>query len=260
MRDEDPRFDSVATLNAKGRPAMTGILGVMVRPFSQLSIGASVRPGYRIKADGTLDIELSRFAKTNGVTVSGNQAELVVNMPTEARLGVSYQILDGLGVELDGTYEGWHSVENFTVTPKDISFNVLGAQTTATPFVIEKHWQDAYSVRLGAEWRLPWTLPLVEAAHLRLGALYETSAIPQQYTNIDFPNWERFGETVGLSVGTHTLEVTASFGMLQQPAREVTDSQVMGMASDTNMKPFVIGNGRYVSNFTLAQLGVRAAF
>jgi long-subunit fatty acid transport protein len=260
MRDEDPRFDSIATLKAKGRPAVTGVLGVMVRALPKLWLGGSLRPGYRIKADGTLDIELSRFARVNGVTVSGNEATLQLDMPWEARLGGRYQLTDDVEIELDGTYEGWHSVNRFVITPNDIRFNVLGSEQVAAPFIIEKHWQDAYSVRLGAEWKLPWALPLVQSARIRAGLLYETSAIPLQYTSVDFPSWERFGETLGLSVGTRTFEVVGSFSMLQQPTREVTDSQVVLMASDPNLKPGVIGNGRYTSSFTLAQLGVRAAF
>ncbi len=261
MSDENPAFDAVATLSTRGRPTFTGVLGLMARPLSWLWLGGSVRPGYKVVADGTLKIDLPQIAKRFPTTIDGDQATMEVNMPWQARLGARVQLSDNVDVELDGTYEGWHSVDRFVITPHDITFNTAGLPPqTAEPFIVEKHWVDAWSARLGGQWRLPWTVPLVETAKLRAGLLYQTSAIPLQYTSVDFPSWEHFGESVGVTVGVPAFEVTASFSLVQQPTREVTDSKVTGMASDPQLKPFVVGNGTYNSNYTLAQLGVRSIF
>lgn len=260
MREEDPAYDSTVRLQATGGATFTGVFGFLVKPHERVRIGGSYRPGFRVGADGKVSFQPSRLAQRLGVVVEGDAATLKLDFPHQARLGVAVSVLEGLDVEVDGTYEGWSSLDKYTITPRNVRISALGSVTELQPIVITKHWVDAWSVRLGAEYKLPLALPWKLGIRLRAGALYESSAVPLEYTSIDFPNWERVMETVGFSIDRDPIELAFSMGFLQQPTREVTNSQLTAVSTASDLKPFPVGNGTYDSNYTIAWLGLRAHF
>jgi long-chain fatty acid transport protein len=262
MRDEDPYADSLVSLQAKGGAIkkVTGILGVKARLTPSIVVGASFRPGFRMRGDGTMKLGLSRLAKQVNAEITGDTASLELNLPNHGRLGVQVKVMDGLTVEVDGVYEGWSTVDKFVITPKDIKVKLLGVERALAPIIVDKVYKDAYSGRLGVEYKLPLTLPFSSSVTLRGGFFYETSAIPLESTNLDFANWDRTGETVGLSLSLPPVELRLAAAFLQQPTREVTNSNVLGVGSDEALKPFVVGNGTYNAGYRVFSAGLVGRF
>ncbi len=263
FRDEDPTADTLVSLTAgNAKPIFTGIIGVKSKVHDRVTLGASVRPGFTVSGSGTLDLSLSRFATGFGASVSGNSATLTFKMPTVARAGVRVKILEGLEAELDGVYEGWSALDKFEVVPQDVEVTITALNSTrkVDPIVIPKNFVDAYSGRLGIEYKLPFELPYEMFAKVRGGFFYETSAIPLEMTNIDFANWERTGETIGLTFGIPRVQLVLAAAFIQQPDRVVDNSGVKAVGTDPNLRPFPVGNGTYTASYTVLSGGIRANF
>ena len=266
MQQEDGFLDSLVNLKATGGAVrkLTGILGAQAKLGDRFTVGAAFRPGFRIHGEGKLTISPSGVAKALNAKIEGDKASLDLTMPNQARVGVMFKIFDGFTAELDGVYERWSSTKEFVITPEDITVNLGSTEATKTklaPIVVKKGFQDAYSARLGLAYKLPLpTLPVVTGVTVRAGGFYETSAIPNDYTNIDFANWERTGETFGLTVALPYVDLQLAGAFVQQPDREVTNSQVFGAASDPSVKPFPIGNGTYKASYANFSVGLRGHF
>jgi long-subunit fatty acid transport protein len=236
------------------QPTVTGILGLMARPLDNLQVGASVRPPIVINASGTLDITLGSIPKTIA-TVSGDSAKLEFVLPMEIRLGAHFEPIPEVGINADVIYEGWHRLQNFVVTPTNISTKTLGqpAQPLA-PFNIVKDWHDTVGFRLGGSYRFGFGLSA------RAGLLFEQAAAPDSTTNIDFPHLTRVMLTAGVGYPFGPIEVLATGVWIPSQTVTVTDSQVMQTNTNAGVVGDVVGNGRYTSGGWIAGLGIRGKF
>src|SRR6185295_10657510 len=127
-----------------------------------------------------------------GASVSGNQVTFALNFPPVVRLGVLVRPLPGLSLELDGVYEGWSVFDAITLTPHDITFTALNQTNDLGEIRTERALHDAFSGRLGAEYRFDMAVPW----RVRAGALYETSATPPERTGLDVAHFDRFFVTL----------------------------------------------------------------
>jgi len=119
---------------------------VMWRPWPAWSFGAIFRSGAKLKPDGN----------ATG-TVSG-PAEVSLRLPDEARIGVAYDILDGLKLEIDASWMRWSVLKGLDLVGQ-------GA-TEVNPFELD----DTFGGGLGLVWT--WR----ENAQFRFGYAYEQGA------------------------------------------------------------------------------------
>jgi long-chain fatty acid transport protein len=123
---------------------------VMWRPWPSWSFGAMFRSGATLNPDGD----------ATGSTVNG-PAEVSLRLPEEARIGVAYDILDGLKVEIDGTWMRWSALKGF---------NLIGASAAeSNPFELD----DSFGAGLGVTWT--WR----EEAQFRFGYAFEQGSSNQ---------------------------------------------------------------------------------
>ncbi len=92
------------------------------RPMPAWSLGAMFRYGSKLSIDG-------------GGTGSAN-----VQLPNEARIGLGYNLTDGLRLEVDGAWTGWSDLKSMNVT------GGTGAQTNTLTL------QDTFGVMTGITW------------------------------------------------------------------------------------------------------------
>lgn len=118
-------------------------------------------------------------------------------------------------VELDGVYEGWGRIKTFTS-----NFNTNLATIDAS---VPHNYQDAFSLRLGGAYNL--RLGQARLA-LRAGAYYESAAVPEQWSRLDFDAFARVGAAVGAGYKLRGFTINASFAYVYMPTRTVTDSKV----------------------------------
>ncbi len=255
LTEEDPIFDSVVTVNLAGRPVVTGIFGVLWKPTDTLAFGASYRPRIPLVATGSLDIALGEAAKGLNTVVTGDQAMLTLTLPVEIRAGVQFHPFEKLRLLGDVVYQGWHSVKEMTLSPMDVTMKVgSGEPQLVSAMHIPKNWVATWSGRVGASYDL---LPLLTA---HAGALYETSASPDQFFSIDFAHPARAFVTLGASVHLAQFDVVLAGAYSPAVTTTVQDSQVRQGQTDSTVTGSVIGNGLYTSGGWIASLGVRGHF
>ncbi|MHB8873993.1 MAG: OmpP1/FadL family transporter [Myxococcaceae bacterium] len=254
QRDEEPTFDSIVRVTLQGKPTVTGILGVMVKPAKGLSIGASFRPAVPVKASGKFNIALGDTATALNTVVTGDQADFALTLPMEAKLGVRYEVTGAIGVNADFVYQGWDSLQEFLLTPKDINITIgSGEPTAVAPFHIEKHWRATMSGRLGGSFQ-------ANDFTARLGVLLEQGASPEEYTNIDFAHFDRLFLTAGAGYKFQGFEVVAAGVYTPPVTKEVTTSEVRAGSTDASVPGAVVGLGTYTSGGWIASVGIRGSF
>jgi long-subunit fatty acid transport protein len=285
LRFEDSAWDANVDVDVTGKRAYTAVLGGLVK-LGPVALGASYRPGYNLHADGKLAVKLPSiltaakpadapdgpsFTFGPKAHVDGDQTSLDLKWPSVLRVGLDVDVPfvpGSLDVSADYTYETWSAVDQFLLTPKDVS---VVAQTgpdssitqTLAPVVIPKHMQNSQSFRAGVGYLLPITAVAIET---RLGGYYEKSALPNAYTTIDLAHFDRLAVTGGASVGINVNDVvgplTLDLAAAYSPAvtREVRDSGVPLTTSDPYLAHGQVGNGNYTASVLVLSAGLRAHF
>lgn len=257
--EEDPQFDSTVNVDLKGNMiqhgllSFTGIAGAMFQPLDNLSIGASVRPPIPIRASGTLKIDLQ--GATSAAKVVGDQADLFLTLPLEARVGVHFKPIERLGLNADFVYLGWQSVDELLLTPKDVTLQVgTGEAKPVAQFHIPKKWHESVSVRLGA------SFDLIKYLTLHAGFLYETGAVPAQYTGIDFLHFDRAFITGGVTAHLWQFDVLAGIAVTPTVNQAINDSEARQGITSPDLQGSVIGDGLYGSGGWILTFGIRGHF
>ncbi len=250
----DPRLDAKVEVKMKGRPGVTGVLGVMATVTDTLQVGASVRPPVPVAADGQLVITLGDLLKDTA-KVNGDRASLFLSMPLEIKLGAHWKPLPALSVNVDLVYEGWDSFSDLVIQPNGITQQVgNGTPVPLETLRIPKKWRSTLGARAGVGYTLPFGL------QVRAGALFEQQASENKYFNIDFPNPQRLFVTGGVEypVGPVSLLLTGAYSPTVSLA--VTDSAVAQVTNNPAVPGQVVGNGVYTSGGWVASVGVRGNF
>jgi long-subunit fatty acid transport protein len=244
-------LDAVASADAVDSARFVFGLGAIARPLPGLSVGFSFRPGAPVHATGTLEVELPPFAVAAGASVTGHAARIDFDLPPEARLGARYQS-GALSAELDVTWENWGVLRSIRVTPVDIVLHQGGSDTTVGPIEVPRNWRAAWSGRLGGE------VQACTWATVRAGALYETSAIPDETFQIDFASPARLALTAGVTARLGKFALTAGYAHFFQQTRTVTNSQVNRV--DPYPAPaFAIGDGTYSTSLDVLAVQLSAS-
>ena len=250
---ENPDYDAIATADVTGQVGFTGILGLMARPTSWLSIGASVRPPVPIRASGKLSLQLSPLLAAAG-TVEGDRATLSFTLPLEAKLGVRVTPLERLGLNADFFYQGWNSVDALTMAPDGVALVQGSTRTPIAPVRLVKNWVPSYSVRVGGSYDV---LPQLT---VHAGWMYETGASSTLYYSVDFPHPTRMFLTAGLTGHLGPIDLIGAIAWTPTVTSEVTQSEVRRQQTDPTQPAGVIGTGTYTSGGFVATLGVRGHF
>ncbi|MGZ6141721.1 MAG: OmpP1/FadL family transporter [Myxococcales bacterium] len=247
---ETADLDAVASAEATDPARFVFGLGAIARPLPGLSVGLSLRPGAPVHATGTLAVQLPSFAAAAGASVTGNGARIDLHLPPEARLGLRYD-RGPLTALFDVTWENWGVLQSITVTPVDIVLHQGGADTAVSPIAVPRRWHAAWTGRLGGEYEIDGWLKV------RAGALYETSAIPDETLQIDFASLPRLAATAGLTARWRALSLTAAYAHFFAQDRSVTTSQVTRI--DPYPAPaFTIGNGEYATSLDVLSVQLAA--
>lgn len=251
--EEDPSFDSIVSIDLTGKPSVTGILGVLARPTDSLSIGASVRPPVSINARGRFGIELGEAAQNLDTQVIGDQAELFMTLPWEARVGARFTT-GGFALNADVVYEGWQSVQELVLVPEISTQMGTEEPKPVEPFHIPKKWHHSLSGRLGGSYGFGF------GTTVYAGLLVEEGAYDEAYTSIDFLQPTRAILTLGAGHKLGGFEVIAGGAYSPTVSSEVDESEVRAGSTDPSVKGGVVGLGTYSSGAWIATLGLRGRF
>ncbi len=292
-------MDVRANTSVSDRFQFAATLGAWFRPIRSLEIGLSVRgPNLDFNADGSTELHfedplLAQFygggldtGGTDGLVSFTNDGKatgarvpttLKFSYPMKSRLGIRYVHEEGSGeearelfdVEFDVVWEGWSVLKRYDVQLKDYMEIVgdgftpePGARTKFEfqPITIPRHYKDTWSFRLGGE------IAAREWLRVRAGTYYETGAVPNAYTNVDFASFDRIGVAGGLSFSWQWLTASLGYSHIFQAVRDVSVAETKVYKSFALRKDaptdekYKVGAGSFETSYDIYSLGISAAF
>lgn len=251
---EDPDWDSLVKVNVTGKPKMTGILGAMFRASDSIQFGASIRPPVHLRASGKAQVELGPTPAAFA-TVSGERTDFKMTLPMEVKAGVNYSPLGPLSFTGEVVYERWSALRELVLTPKDITLETnVGTSTPVDEVRVPKNFRDTFGARLGGEFGTELGIAF------RAGVLFEQSATPTEFTNIDFLHFTRAFITGGVGYSLGSVELIAAGAFLPSQERRVSGSQIVQTQTNPGVAGAVVGDGTYRSGGWLMTLGARGHF
>ena len=263
MPTYDPKWDVAIELNAQDNFTPTGIIGVHAKPLDFLEAGASVRIGYVMNFEGTVETFIPPEMSVFDVDKKGD-VSVKLTMPWVVRTGVRYVNRDGQGrerfdVELDFVYETSSQVERFEIVPQ-LKINQKVVQQMPKTY----NWKDMWTIHLGGTYNIH---DLFGSGTLRisLGGFYESAAVEDEYTRLDFTSFPRYGVAGGVdfawAFGWGSMKLALGYMHTFHETREVQGSKVLSLVplypADQGK---VIGEGTYKIGIDAISIGLAANF
>ena len=239
----------------------TFIAGALWEPSQNVSIGASVRPEFKLHTKGEVDVAFPDGLSGIGLYMTDQAATLDTVMPTVVRLAVEYKHMDAdampgdrpdWSVEGDYVWEGWSAMDAFRVKLAGSISDVKCVDAAGAPVAADvkslsvtcpegstaqqligtrklpnlnlyRNFEDAWSGRLGFEKRVAKSA--TSETRLRAGGFYEKGATPKEWTNLDFISLNRIGLTVGGSYILPWGSIDAAYAYMYSPTWTVTNGK-----------------------------------
>lgn len=276
---EDPQYDVRFDLEGSDSFAIGWNLGLLYEPPSNdWAVGLMMQAPTRFDAQGSMQADFSenyfRTHETFGIVdadiVRDELVAFEVSMPLILKAGALVRPIDTLEIELAAVWEGWSVIDQVTITQVDLVVPIDEESGVAQAMQLEDieitedvilpaGYEDAWSVRLGGEYRL------TEDITVRAGGMYETSAIPERTQGVGLMDGDKWGYGLGATV--RPLErLHADIGWFQSfiPERTITGSELESITLDWQTGELVdgrnVGDGVLRSHASLLGMGVSYAF
>ena len=144
----------------------------------------------KLGGDVTTDLSLVPDIIKELLGVEGNEmvlkAKMDMTLPQYARLGASYRPTEKLWLAGEFFWIDWSTLKAFDVKLAPNPVNV-------TSYVIPRNWDDGYAFKVGASY------PATRKDTLRAGLFYVLAPTKQNTVQLDIPDNDRFGFTLGYS-------------------------------------------------------------
>jgi long-chain fatty acid transport protein len=281
---EDPDYESPAIIDLKRSLTATPALGAIYER-GMLRVGASLMLFYRLKGEATLDVELpnaplfgeaescrgaARANNPDCARIRGDRADVALDFPLVARMGIELRPLEALRVEVDVVYEGWSRQREMSLTPRNVAIeNAVGIPLYEVgEIAVPRRMRDVYSLRLGVEASPLAALPLV----VRAGLLAERSAFPSRTLTPLTLDSDKALLALGLGYEVRdgmwldvlyahlfmrNVSVRDSIVYPQNPLRPARSDTAPGDPQPDLGRPEPVGNGDYAMEADLVGLGLR---
>jgi long-chain fatty acid transport protein len=262
---EDPDWDAVGQVNVGPIFAPTGNVGVQFTPHPMVTLGASFQLPIYVDSKASMGVRLPSHPFFDGARVVGNTANVTFALAPIARVGVEVRPTPRTRVEVAGVWEGWSVHDQLRIQPEGVRIeNVRGVGTVDVgPVVLDRGFQDVFSVRVGGEqdfnvtpqWRLT----------ARAGFAYENSATPPGYTSVLTMDADKYVATVGASLTRAPLRFDFVYAHVFSDTVTVTprEAQLFPTApfrTSPNAPRYAVNAGSYDMSINVFGLGVRYGF
>jgi long-subunit fatty acid transport protein len=255
-------------------------LGVLLHPGGGLHIGAHVRSAVNL---GTRPIDASGLVSAgeppnlsglgaqlgDAAATSHMDARFATRLPWILRGGLRYAFHKSgreVGdIELDGTYELWGQADGSNNQLTLVQPPALVNAGMPVTINLIHNYKNTFSVRAAGSFIQP--LSARERLHLRLGALYDSSATDSADTRIDFDTLAKVGATAGLGLESRGVTVNVGYGYLHSLPRTVSDGRLQAIDGLTGQAVVISGqpsapinNGDYSGHNHLVSVGISILF
>jgi long-chain fatty acid transport protein len=260
VQPENPDFDVKSRLRVPKLVVPGAQIGITLAPTKWFRLGFAWESGYDINASGTVDLVLPSGALFADAKLE--PAEPVVSMqmrlPMKFRVGFEFRLQDVLQIEVAGSFEQWSVHEEIKVAmdAKMVDVALLG-EYNLQEFSIQRGFRDVWSLRLGGEW-----MPLLgdeRPLAVRMGVMYEPSAVPKKYLNPMATDFDKIISSIGGRWRFGSISLEAGYSLVWMPEVTVQNS-VLKQVNPTR-PPYpgatVVANGVYQSRAHVIAFGAR---
>jgi long-subunit fatty acid transport protein len=268
---EAPDYDIVTELDVVQHFIPSANFGLWTNPWGGLQFGASYQMGRKVRATGPItitpqqglvedffenDLAAIEVADDASATVEFDLAPII-------RVGAQYAHGDLMDVELAFVYEQWSSYDHVHVATEGVGLSVVGGDVEPfEPIVQPKDWQDAWSIRLGNEWHL-----MDDLLHVRGGAFYETSAIPNETHSVELVDGNKIGFGAGVGAKFFGTRLDVGYSLIHVLQRNIgdesivfADNQAPPIYADQQEPRTRVAMGTYDANFHVLTVALNIAF
>ncbi len=262
---EQPEWDTLTQLTAGPIISPSGNIGVKWAPHPKWRVGAAFQAPFFVRSGATIAARLPSTAAFETASQEGEDADVSFELPYSIRLGVQFEPLDGLAVELDAAFEGWSMHDEITVEPDGIALaNVVGFPDRyyLPDQKIPRNFQDTFSLRLGGEYDIAVSKDYTLTP--RLGLSYESSAVPPEYLSVLTVDMPKVTLGMGLSMHVDAWRFDVVYAHLFALPVEVQPEHArmpLLVPVDANIEePHYVNAGTYDASANVLGLGLRYAF
>ncbi|MEW6003707.1 MAG: outer membrane protein transport protein [Stygiobacter sp.] len=222
-------FTGEANVDLKGNGSAFGFnLGVLYKPYENLSLGLSVRSENSFVLNGT-----ANSTGPNAIVPLLPKGDISSKLttPLNVTFGAAFKPICGLTLTGDFQYVGWSSYDKLTVDFKDEKYTDLSAV---------RDYQNTFIARLGAEYNL------FNGFDLRGGIFFDKNPVKDEMVEPTLPDANRIGFNIGFGYKiTDNISIDLAYLFLRFNERTITNSQV------SYTKGFAPFNGTYNSSANL---------
>ena len=183
--------------------------GVLFKPHEMFSLGATFRTASTVKFSGE--------AKMSNLVLIGqpgsSEMERNVTWPEWLAVGAAFYPIDNLTITADMQYTHWKRIDVIKTDYTNSIWNLL--MTAGGKDTMPMHWEDAYQIRFGAEYKASETLAF------RAGYYLDPSPAPDKTMNILLPNYDFNVLTLGLGYNLNGLQIDLGFEYLMGKDRKI---------------------------------------
>lgn len=175
-------------------------LAIHYKALDWLKIGISYRSKVRINLKGRADYIQPRWASSSGLFRDG-RIDSHVTLPDELFMGVNFQLLHNLSLELSTVLTRWNSFNQMSIT---FDNDVAGMGRATKP----KDWRDVWRYQIGLEYGIAnW-------CDLRCGFVYDHGPIPRHTVDYLVPSNDRYMYCVGTGFKWRAWTFDLSYNLL----------------------------------------------
>jgi long-chain fatty acid transport protein len=198
--------DALISLDGKDNSAFGYNFGILYKPISKLSLGASFHSQIKYNFTGTATTTGASQLASN---FPAGAITAALTTPFNLTFGAAYEVIPELKVSADFQYVGWSSYDTLAI-------DFANVPRVASP----RLYDNSYIVRLGGEYKLTSTL-LIEA-----GIYYDHNPVKPQYLNPSLPDANRICPSIGVNYQvTSHFTAAASYLFIRSSELTVTNSQ-----------------------------------
>jgi long-chain fatty acid transport protein len=196
LRQRVPNFNPEPVLNLVGSgTAISWNAAVTFAPDKNWKFGLSYRHNINMKYDGNAKFTSDAEGNTplsgglNNLFTDG-PGGTALNLPFDARFGVSYRVTEDWMVELGIDYVGWSSYDTLRIRFDKAPGNPSASGTVINP----RNYTNAPVFRLGTEAKVS------DILKLRGGVYYDVVPVDAKFTQPILPDANRLGVSAGAGI------------------------------------------------------------
>ena len=245
--------DGIQAVNGEGE-GFGFNAAVLYKATDQLKIGLTYRSAIATTINGDIEIDNFPGALQPILGLAGqpgssykSDAEVDMEFPAIATIGISYQATDNFLLEFDADYTGWSSYDQLDfkfdsplVLPNGVP--MLPGESTQT-----KDYEDVIAYRVGAAYKHDDKLTM------RVGAYFDPTPIPAETVDPRLPSTDLMAYTLGFTYqATDNFHVDASAAYLT--------SDTLTIDNDIGAEVFSSVDGEYSSSAEIYGVSVGYKF